>query len=457
MIAKVRETIEQFHMINEGEHVVVGVSGGADSVALLINLIKYRALVNFKITVVHINHMIRQDASDDADYVRELCNKYNVDFKLYEIDIPVMSKECHLSSEEAGRIARYNAMREQKPNKIAVGHHMDDLAETVMLNMCRGTGIHGMTGISPINDDIIRPLLYVSRNEIEEYLNCQGIRYCTDSTNLEEDYVRNRIRRRIFPYLIDNINSRSIYHIAEMANDMLDIEEYINKQTEIEFANVCEIFADEIVVNKEYFAALENIIKREILLVAFEKLTPHRKDISRKHVESIIQIAGASGEKYLYLPYGLEAISSYDKLILRKKRISDNRVVNVDVEFENGQFSYDLSEESYIEAKIYENSSEVTIEDITYTKILDYDKIRCSPKLRNRIQGDYLTVDDNGKKKSLKEYFINEKIPREERDKILLLADGQHIIWAIGYRISSEYKVTDKTKRILEISLKNKG
>lgn len=458
MILKAKDTIEKFNMINPGEHVVVGVSGGADSVALLLNLVEYQSYVNYTITVVHINHLIRDDAKSDAKYVEKLCHELNLPYLLYEIDIKALSKNLHMSEEEAGRKARYDAMFKQNPDKIAVGHHMDDLAETVILNMCRGSGIHGISGISPVNGNIIRPFIYITRKEIEKYLdNCKRS-FCTDSTNLADEYARNRIRHNVLPLLNETINSNSVKHIANLANDMQEVRMYINKQVDCEFEKISQYQIKdgkkEVIFDKSGFNSLDSIIKREIILKAFEKLTAHRKDITRNHINSIIKIFDSYGEKYLLLPYNLELISSYNDVKL-KERIqieNDNKAaINIRISDENNV--YRIAENQKLIVKHYPFDGSMIFEDIKYTKRLDYDKIKCSLVLRNRQPGDYIIVNDNGSKKSLKEYFINEKIPRNERDKVLLLADGSHILWIIGYRISAGCKIKKDTRNIIEVSI----
>lgn len=459
MILKVKETLDKLNMIKAGEHVVIGVSGGADSVALLLNLVEYQKYVNFTITVVHVNHMIRQDAANDAKFVEALCRELNLAYKLYEINIPEISKKLHMSEEEAGRKFRYDVMREQNPDKIAVGHHMDDLVETVLLNICRGSGIHGISGISPVNGIIIRPFLYVSREEIEDYLASINKSYCIDSTNLADDYLRNRIRHNVIPLLNNSINPNSSKHIANIASDMLEVNNYINKQVELEFNRVCNCCGkgdiSGAVIDKIEFSKLDNIIKKEILLKAFERLTPHRKDITRKHIDSIIGISEAHGEKHLLMPYGLEVISSYNEITLKKRsKVAHNDDICIEIDDTNKL--YKISEDCCFTIKKYPYDGGLIFEDIKYTKRLDYDKIKCSLVIRTRLPGDYIIVNDNGSRKSLKEYFINEKIPKEKRDKILLLADGNHILWIIGYRISAGYKINKDTKNIVEVEIKYK-
>ncbi|MBQ0028111.1 MAG: tRNA lysidine(34) synthetase TilS [Lachnospiraceae bacterium] len=455
MLEKVRDTLTQFNMISSGEIVVVGVSGGADSVALLYNLCEYRKLVPFEIKVVHVNHLIREDASYDASFVCELCKQHDVEYHLFEIDVEKMAKDEHLSTEEAGRIARYNAMRSLNADKIAVGHHLDDQTETVLLNVCRGTGLHGIRGIAPVQNDIIRPLLFVSRAEIEQYLNSINQSYHTDSTNLTLDYVRNRLRHKVIPYLNSEINEKSDLHIAQLATDMLELEQYINENIEGLYLELCKPDKQqcEISTGISDLLSLNTFICRELILRILEELTPKRKDITRNHVNQIIDLCYVNGSKSIDLPYELQAVKVYDNLIIRKRRNRSEKILHIDIAEELLEKGTDIRADENISLKmrVFDKPNDFIIEDNKYTKYFDYDKIKCSLVVRTRHPGDYLIISDKGQKKNLKDYMINEKIPKEEREDILLVADGEQIMWVVGYRIGATYKISEQTHRVLEI------
>ena len=459
MQGKVRQTLAQFNMIEAGDTVLVGVSGGADSVALLLCLLDYRREVDFTIKVVHINHLIREDASSDAEFVCELCKEHSVECTVHEIDIEAMAKERHLSTEEAGRIARYEVMRQAGADKIAVGHHQDDLTETVLLNMCRGTGIHGITGISPVSGDVIRPLLYVSRSEIEQFLADRKQPYRTDSTNLTTDYMRNRFRLDIIPYLEKYVNERTVAHIADLARDMQEIEEHLENETSEAFEALCKPgkTESEIMIQKEGLISLKNFQKRELILKVLEKLTPHRKDITRNHVSAICDIANMMGEKKVDLPYGLEAVTTYEYLVIRKKDLEERGPLEIEIdkkELETKRSTQVVTEDGKVlKMRVFSRDADTIYPDRKYTKWVDYDKIECSLKLRNRQAGDYLMINDDLQKKNLKDYLINEKVPKEERQHKILIADGDHIIWVVDHRISAYYKISEQTKNILEIEV----
>lgn len=465
MLKDVHSTLTEFNMIAPGDKVVAGVSGGADSVALLLMLDEYRKDVVFDLEIVHVNHLIRDDASEDAEFVRNLAEKLGIPFHLFEVDVHKEAERLHLSTEEAGRKVRYEAMRSLNPTKIAVGHHSNDLTETVMLNICRGTGIHGLAGIVPVQDDIIRPLLFVSRKDIENYLGMLCQPYRTDSTNYSDDYTRNKIRRNVIPYLSQEVNAKVSEHIISLSRDMMEAEVLVDRLTEDAFSKICELNKDkaEIVISTDGLSCLDYYIQRELLLKCLEKITPRRKDITRKHITSILDIINKQGEKKLSLPYNLEVISTYSALIIRQKKLMDleekealNNIVifEADKGSEETEVSILLSDGRKLVVRVFDYDNTCSYPDDRCTKWFDYDKINGSVTLRKRESGDYLVINEKGQKKSLKEYMINEKVPREKRNEQLIIADGNHVMWLIGYRISSYYKIGEQTKHVIEISIK---
>ena len=222
-------------MLEPGDRVVAGISGGADSVCLLFVLLEWAKKVPMELIVVHVNHGIRAEAASDARYVQELCERYRLPFVLVEEDIKKKALEEKCSEEEAGRRVRYHAFREAaiqyKANKIAVAHNSNDRSETMLFHLFRGSGIKGLGSILPVRDNIIRPILGLERHEIENYLQAAGVRYCQDATNATDDYTRNRIRHHILPYAEENIVQGCVSHMSQTAEMLAETEEYLEQQT----------------------------------------------------------------------------------------------------------------------------------------------------------------------------------------------------------------------------------
>ena len=234
MVNKVLEYVKKYRMIEPGDIIVAGISGGADSVCLLFMLLAIRPIIPFSLRVVHVNHGIRIDAFQDASYVKALCDKWEIPFFLIEEDIHERAKKHGHSVEEEGRIVRYEAFArilDGQKGKIAVAHNSNDRAETMLFHLFRGTGLGGLSGIPPVNGNIIRPLLCLERNEIEHWLQKQNISFCQDSTNDSDNYTRNRIRHHILPYAENEIFRGAVSHMAQTADQLLAAEHYLHLQT----------------------------------------------------------------------------------------------------------------------------------------------------------------------------------------------------------------------------------
>lgn len=452
-------------MIEEGDRIVAGISGGADSVTLLLQLAEYREKVDYTLQVFHLNHMIRPDASQDEEFVGRLCKRLNVPYFSKQADVEKAAADLHMSVEEAGRKIRYEAMRELKPDKIAVGHHRDDLAETVLINMCRGTGLHGMVGIAPVQDDVIRPLIHLTREEIEEYLEQIGQDYCTDSTNSSTDYTRNKIRLDVIPMLTSSVNDRTTEHIAAMSADMLLIEEFIGSETDRAYGRYVHVDEEGCIrLMLRAVASLNEYITKELILKVIEKLTPARKDITRSHVEGILSLCEGEGEKSMDLPYGIKVIRSYEHLIFVPDRtkeeppLREEMMIPIPNLTEGEGWTTVLDDGRIVTVRVRSYRNKPEIPNKAYTKWFDYDKIDCSKLfIRHRQSGDYLTINSEYSRKSLQDYMVNEKIEKFRRDSIPLLVQDDHVLWVIGYRVSEFFKLSDNSKRILEVDITYKG
>ena len=476
--AKVKKYTQNHKMISDRDVILVGVSGGADSVCLLVMLSKLSKEINFDLIAVHVHHGIREDADDDAAYVEELCKKLDVPFFIKKVDMAGYAKEMGLSPEEAGRKLRYQAFedvideasetdksdgRSRECYKIAVAHNNNDRAETMLFNLFRGSGLRGLGSIRPVRDNIIRPLLCLERAEIESYLNQGKIAYCIDSTNEDDTYTRNKIRHHILPFAEEQICNNVTAHISDAAEVLAQTEDFIQKQSALTYERCVIRDAEEIILDMNIFNKEEPFLQKMILLHCMEKLTPHRKDITKEHIASLMELSSKDGSKELFLPYGLTARKEYDRLVISEK--SENPVKNmqnlkeyppipISVPCEVKVEGLGVLEFKYFNREDFFYKKGEIIPEKRYTKWFDCDKITKVIVLRTREVGDYLTIDSALRKKSVKEYMINEKIPKRQRDSLYLLADGAHILWIPGYRISQYYKVDENTKCILQVQLK---
>ncbi len=450
MIDQIIQYVKAHKLIENGDSVIAGVSGGADSVCLLKVLIELSNIMDLKVTVVHVHHGIRGEEADrDMNFVENLCNSWNIMCKTYRYNIPDMAKNLSISCEEAGRQARYEAfsktMMEINANKIAVAHNANDNAETIIMNMVRGTGIKGMCGIPIMRECIIRPLLNCTRDEIEKYLADNNIEYVTDSTNLEEDYTRNKVRRVVLPYICDNINDRAVEHINNMGEQLSDIENYLESIITQQLSEVIEGNA----INKEWLKDAHIVPAREAIRSVIRQEAGKLKDITNKHIEQVYLLAFKEVGSQINLPYNLIAITTYDRLIIRKNIQKDDIIFEPIAVNRFGTYELKQNNAVFKFSEIYKEN--VKIVENRYTKCLDYDILNGHLRIRTREIGDYIVIDSEGRKKSLKSYYIDMKIPKEERDNVLVLADEHEILWVIGYRIGENYKVTEETHNIVRI------
>ncbi len=453
LIDKVRENIIKYQLFEPGDKIVVGISGGADSICLAHLLWTLKEEFEIELFGVHINHGIRQNtAKRDEQYVRSFCEKYQIPFVCFEAEIPKIAREEKLSEEEAGRKIRYECfeqvLKEEKANKIAVAHHKNDQAETLLLHLCRGSALEGLAGMRPKRGEIIRPLLFVTREEIERYLSENEILYQEDETNQETIYSRNKIRHEILPQM-EKINKKTVEHIARTCELVQETTDFLREITKNEFEKLVERADGKRAILVSSLAPLHPFLQKQFIKMMIEELANAKKDITSAHILSVLSLKEKEVGKKRNLPYRLEAVREYEKIVVQKKKKEKEKKKEIVYELKEGEQTFtELGIQIFAEKKPYFGEE---ISKKTYTKYFDYDRIKSHIVLRHRKAGDYLIMNTKGEKKSLKRFFIDEKIPREERENILLLADGSHIIWIVGSRISEYYKVSDTTRKILVV------
>ncbi len=308
IIQKVKKFMIQHQMIEAGDHLVVGVSGGADSICLLLVLLKLRDVLDYRISVVHVEHGIRgAEAEQDAEFVRSFCEKHRIQCHICHYQVPEYAHAHGMSEEEAGRVLRYQAFRDEKKKypgqkvKIAVAHHLQDHAETMLFHLVRGTGIHGLAAIAPVNGDVIRPLLHISRQEIEAYLEQMGQDFCTDATNEMDVYSRNQIRHRVLPVLCE-INGCAAEHMYQTAQQLREIGNYLEKQAAAAQETCCRMFADGAEIKKDVFLNLDAVIQGEMLYRLLGTLAGSRKDLTRDHIRQIQELFHRQNGRQIQLP-----------------------------------------------------------------------------------------------------------------------------------------------------------
>ena len=442
MYQKVKAYVKKWHMLQKEDSVIAGISGGADSVCLLFMLLKLQKELGFALMAVHVNHGIRgAEAERDEAYVKRLCRQWNVRLKVYRGNVPAYAKEHGMTEEEAGRDIRRTCfckvLKEWGGTKIALAHHENDNVETLLWNLCRGTGIRGLGGIAPVNDVWIRPLLCVKRREIESYLKKRGISYCTDTTNADRRYMRNRIRMDVIPYLEDCVNTESVSHMGKTMERMYELEQYILEEVG-QYKESCTGWKNgRRIIRQTEYTRIPKALRDNVLHAILCETAGRRKDIEEVHVQMLRDLFTKQVGKRIDLPYGVTAIRTYEGVRFEK---------NIP------EASYAGDENELFSIRVFDREpGNVTFPEKIYTKWFDYDIIKNTVKIRHRIAGDSIVINRYGGRKKLKQYFTDQKIPQEDRDKIWIAADGDEVLWIVGYRQSQKYQITEKTTKILEI------
>ncbi|NLP33827.1 MAG: tRNA lysidine(34) synthetase TilS [Clostridiales bacterium] len=476
MVQKVKDYIKQNNMIEKGDRIVLGVSGGADSVCLLYMLYKIYKEEDVSMVVVHVNHGIRGDeAKKDERFVAELCEELNVEYLSFTYPVPQIAEVENLSEEEAGRKVRYEAFfqvcKDKRCNKIAIAHNKNDIAETVLFNLFRGTGIRGMAGIAPTAKRrldsgevmIIRPLLCLERMEIEEYLQERNLSFQIDATNLLNVYTRNKIRNHIVAYASEEINQNAVANISNLASQLREIENYINGQVEQQYSILTSYTGDDTIALEVCgFQSHDIVIQKGIIRKIICTLAGRLKNLESKHVDQVLSLLTKQVGKQIDLPYCIVAVRDYDRILFhigkgdgKGEREASEECSRVSIEISKPGKYYLPKLQKNLEINIINYEKKQTIPKSSCMKWFDYDKIENTVIIRNRNEGDYIQINASGGRKKLKDYFIDQKIPRDERDNILLVTDGSHIMWILdnGSRMSEKYKVDENTKQILLIKL----
>ena len=308
---KVLETIKKYNLIQSNDKLVLGVSGGPDSMCMLDTLLKIKKdesnPLNFEIIVAHVNHMIRQEAKDDERYVEEYCKKNDIEFYKKSIDVKEMANNKKIGVEEAGREARYTffdeVLKKVGANKIAIAHNKNDNAETVLMNLFRGTGVSGLKGILPCNGIYIRPIIECERKDIEEYCEKNNLNPRIDKTNFDTLYTRNKIRNVVIPYLIKEVNPNIVEGINRLSELICEEEEYFNKIIPQLYNKMLikeDLKENLIIINQKEWNKQEKVIKSKIILYTISRLINTTKGIEKIHIEDIINLCEKNvGNKFL--------------------------------------------------------------------------------------------------------------------------------------------------------------
>lgn len=422
--------------------VLLAVSGGKDSMTMLdlFNYFKYELKLN--LVVCHFNHSLRDDADRDEKFVKTQCEKYGLKFYSKKEDVLLYSNENKLSTEEGARFLRYKFFDEVKRIEnleyIATAHNKNDLAETVIMRILRGTGINGLIGIQSERGDLIRPILNFSRDEIEKYIEENNIPFVEDKTNFEELYLRNKIRLNLFPILKNEYNPRILDAISRLSNIAFDYSTISREYIASKEGLLWEFNKEKILVYIEKLKlqsrSFRNIMYREF----FEFISKDPDGINYKIIEEIDNLIFSKTGKYIKIKNVVFKIE-YDKLLIYDKNIFEN--LEMKFYFENLDFSlystkfFDIiiEQSSFEEFKNLKQNKDLLFINKKYLDFL---------KIRNKENGDFLELEFG--KKKLKDIFIDEKVSKDIRKNIPIFEIENNIVWVPNIRRSNRYLVDEK-------------
>lgn len=435
MLDKIKRYIADNKLFELSDKLLVGLSGGADSMALLNVLIELK----YDCFAAHCNFHLRGEESDkDQLYVEDWCNFKNIPLITVDFDTTKYAADNKISIEMAARELRYGwferVRKEHDADYIAVGHHLNDSIETFLLNLIRGTGISGLSGIAPKNGRVVRPLLSVSREEIEEYLDGKATNFRVDSTNLEDIYTRNFVRLNLLPSL-EKINPSINDAIARTSKNLSEVEKVYRHVME---KDIKEVLLDNVI---DIVKLRQTISPQSVL---FEILFP--LGFSPSSIEDVLDSIDATPGKVFYSP-SHRLIK--DRISLLIDELSTNEVENRTFTINKGNTHIDLPLDMSFDVKPYP----VDITKSPKYLYLDADLITYPLVLRKWQLGDWFVPFGMKGRKKLSDFFTDQKFSIKDKEDVWILVSGEDIVWVVGHRSDDRFRVTPKTKNILVINI----
>lgn len=474
-LKKASRTIATYAMFEPGDSVLVCVSGGPDSTALLYALLDLSAELSLTLSIAHFNHAIRTEEADkEAGFVKSLAKKLDIPFYVKKENVLRFKKISRLSLEEAARELRYKFffdLADKKGfTKIALGHHSDDNAEQVLINLIRGSGLTGLSGIPAKRQNIIvRPLIHSSRDEIEEFIRKRDIRHVLDSSNQDKRYLRNRIRHHLLPTLKDSYNPGIKQNLNRLAHIITDEEAWILGYVKTEFDRHAIIGKDNsLFLNTAWMKDIPIALRRRILRHAIYIIKGDLRRIGFDHIDAALEIVSyKSGCKRMDLPDGVrvERISDLIKIFQHGKKNKKGRARHKEQEAIPFHYNFFTSGFKPGEFAIHEIGVTLSFSmldpglapDLSSSPsgvaYLDMDRVDFPITVRNVMPGDRFSPMGMTGSQKIKKFFINNKVAKHNRLFCPVLVSKKKIIWLAGHRISEYVKVTPDTAKILKIEL----
>ncbi len=449
LIKKIKKFILDNSLIEEKDRILIGLSGGPDSIFLL-----YFLYYNFnkKLIIAHINHKLRKDDSDlDEKFIRKISQKLKIPLFVKREDVKKLSIDSKKSIEETGREVRFSffnkILKIENFNKIALGHNLDDNVETVLINLIKGSGVKGLTGIPEKRENIIHPIIIAKKEEILKFLQDNKIEYRIDKTNLEKDFLRNKIRNYLLPIIEKEFNKNFKEKLLSLSNILKVEDKFLDDFTENISSKLLKFEYDNIKIDLKKFKNLHLSIKRRLIRKGISYLCGDLREYPLEQIDKVISLENKKTGKEFELPLNIVAIKDKNEIIIERKNF-----INGDFFVEiPGLGSYQeigMKIELFLVKKMAKTKEK-------FTSFLDYDKIEFPLRIRKPEFGEKFQPLGLNKEKKIQDFFTDSGIPKNVRWNLPILFDKKgDILWLIGVRISDNYKVTELTKRIICIKIK---
>ncbi|MCL6471304.1 MAG: tRNA lysidine(34) synthetase TilS [Firmicutes bacterium] len=454
---RVLSTIQKYRMLEAGDKVLVAVSGGPDSVALLHFLKQVETVYGLSLHVFHLNHEIRgREAAEDAQFVAGLASKLGVSSTLMRFDVPELAERNKLSLEEAAREARYRLMGDLaakiKASKIALGHHADDQVETFLMRLIRGAGLEGLVSILPVRDLYIRPFIEITKDDILEYIKDNGLDFRIDASNEDLSILRNKIRHELIPLLTD-YNPQFRGSLLKTIEVVREDQSHLNELTNAVFEALADVGNEIVRMPIQGLLAQSLSLRRRLVRKSIKWVKSDLRGIEFKHVEAILRgLSEVPARFELELPGNIIVFTEYEQLVFAKKHLFAAPKLEVtELKIPGITFIEPLG--IAIEAE-HISPRELKFEKNGNVAHLDAEKVPPKLKVRTRKPGDAFMPFGMVGEKKLQDFLVDEKVPRRERDRIPIVVGDDKVIWVAGFRIDDRFKVTEDTKQVLVLKLR---
>ncbi len=443
-------------LFSENDKLLVGVSGGADSIALLYALYQLSIKYQLFLLVAHVNYHLRgKDSQLDEKFVKTFCFDRNISLVIKDYKL-----EPQPGLEEKARQVRMEFFSTLSPKygikAIALGHHKDDQAETVLMKAFRGAGYTGLKGIQPKSEKVIHPLLPFSKDEIKQFLTEQGIEWREDKSNEENEFTRNKLRNEFIPWVKENINPNIIDQLNLLGNIFAETDDFMNESAKQRFRHLRELTNDGKTVFSIHDLKKENkSLLFYIFRLAYSYYSETEKDFYFNNYSEIYSIMDSESSKYIMLPHDVYVVKEYDKLIFTDEdpifqpEETEKVIDSIRSRFSFGDYIFSMKK-----LKMLPKGQPFLDKRVAY---LDYESVTFPLVVRYRKDGDTFIPYGMVGEKKLKDFFIDEKVPKFDRDRIPLITDGENIIWVGGYRIDNKFRLNNESKGILMIKMDRKS